>query len=77
MMYGLNSRLQEWFHLPELLPAACGILVQPFSRRPDVSLIALEGEPCQVKGLKAMDFDDVKITACRSDTKSLTWAFPM
>jgi len=77
MMYGLNSRLQEWIHLPELLPAACGILVQPFSWRPDVSLIVLEGEPCQVKGLKAMDFVNAKITACRSDIKSLTQAFPM
>jgi len=37
MTAGLNRRLKDWSRLPQPVPAASGILVQPFERRPHVS----------------------------------------
>ena len=54
-MDGMASqrRLSEWFHLSELLPAASGIMVQPFERRPNVRLNVLEDEQVPVAWAQA------------------------
>ena len=54
-MDGMASqrRLSEWFHLSELLPAASGIMVQPFERRPNVRLNVLEDEQVHVAWAQA------------------------